>query len=157
VWQSAERGNTAEDYDEYLRQYPQGKFAGLARNRLARLRPAVLKPPKGNPSPGANTTPSVRMSVTGVPLVALTPFTTVKVDDKGIEIERKTNQECWGYVEDLGNGVKLELVEIPVGEFEMGSNDGDDDEKPVPPVRLSGFLMGRYEVTQAQWRAVARR
>jgi formylglycine-generating enzyme required for sulfatase activity len=29
----------------------------------------------------------------------------------------------------------------------MGSNDGDADEKPVHPVRLKSFAIGRYEVT----------
>jgi hypothetical protein len=36
-WQSVERSNSAADFQEYLRQYPQGRFAGLARNRLAAL------------------------------------------------------------------------------------------------------------------------
>jgi len=35
VWQSAERSGQRPDYEEYLRLYPKGKFAGLARNRLA--------------------------------------------------------------------------------------------------------------------------
>jgi formylglycine-generating enzyme required for sulfatase activity len=56
---------------------------------------------------------------------------------------------------DLGGGVKLELVWIPAGEFMMGSNDGDIDEKPVHKVKISrGFWMGKYEVTQEQYAAV---
>jgi len=38
-WQSIAQSNNAADFDEYLRQYPQGRFAGLAHNRLATLRP----------------------------------------------------------------------------------------------------------------------
>ena len=52
----------------------------------------------------------------------------------------------------------LELVWIPGGDFMMGSpgEKGDyDDEKPQHPVTVSSFAMGRYPVTQAQWRAVA--
>jgi uncharacterized caspase-like protein/peptidoglycan hydrolase-like protein with peptidoglycan-binding domain len=37
VWDAAQTGGTAEDYREYLRQYPDGIFAKLARNRLAAL------------------------------------------------------------------------------------------------------------------------
>jgi formylglycine-generating enzyme required for sulfatase activity len=48
------------------------------------------------------------------------------------------------------------LVEVPGGEFEMGSNDGDADEKPVHRVWVNGFLMGKTEVTQAQWRVVSK-
>ena len=47
-----------------------------------------------------------------------------------------------------------EMVVIPAGSFQMGSNDGDDDEKPVHQVDVPAFAIGKTEVTQAQWRAV---
>lgn len=37
VWAAVEKGNSADDYDAYLTQYPQGKFAVLAQKRKARL------------------------------------------------------------------------------------------------------------------------
>ncbi len=60
---------------------------------------------------------------------------------------------------DLGDGVKLELVWIPPGEFMMGSPESeanrDSDESPRRRVRITkGFWMGRYEVTQAQWQSI---
>jgi formylglycine-generating enzyme required for sulfatase activity len=61
---------------------------------------------------------------------------------------------------DLGSGVKLEMVEIPPGSFCMGSTNArgwlpSDDTKPVHRVTIGySFYMGKYEVTQAQWRAV---
>ena len=60
---------------------------------------------------------------------------------------------------DLGNGVKLEMVLIPAGEFVMGSPDSDKDaqgwEKPQHRVRITqAFYLGRYKVTQEQWEAV---
>ena len=33
-------------------------------------------------------------------------------------------------------------------------DDADNDEKPVHEVTLDGFYIGKYEVTQAQWKAV---
>ena len=36
----------------------------------------------------------------------------------------------------------------------MGSDSGEDDEKPVHSVNLNSFNIGKYEVTQAQWAAV---
>jgi formylglycine-generating enzyme required for sulfatase activity len=45
------------------------------------------------------------------------------------------------------------MVWIPPGEFDMGSNDGLPDERPVHPVRLSGFFLDVHEVTNAQFRA----
>ena len=51
------------------------------------------------------------------------------------------------------------MVEIPGGEFWMGSPEREDgshpDELPQHKVKISPFLMGKYLVTQAQWRVVA--
>jgi formylglycine-generating enzyme required for sulfatase activity len=48
------------------------------------------------------------------------------------------------------------MVLIPAGTFMMGSPDGvgDNDEHPQHQVSVQSFYMGKYEVTQAQWRAV---
>ena len=54
------------------------------------------------------------------------------------------------------NGVKFEFVRIPAGWFQMGSETGDSDEKPVHTVRINdGFYMGKTEVTVRQFRAFA--
>jgi formylglycine-generating enzyme required for sulfatase activity len=47
-----------------------------------------------------------------------------------------------------------EMVFVEGGTFQMGSNSGESIEKPVHSVTLSSFNMGKYEVTQAQWKAV---
>ncbi len=58
---------------------------------------------------------------------------------------------------DLGDGLRLELVSIPGGAFLMGSPEGEgsNDEHPQHSVTVPDFFMGKYAVTQAQWRAVA--
>ncbi len=49
----------------------------------------------------------------------------------------------------------MKFVLIPAGEFQMGSTDGDDNERLVHTVRISQpFYLGKYPVTQAQWEAV---
>lgn len=50
----------------------------------------------------------------------------------------------------------MEFVAVPGGCFQMGDTfgDGDSYEKPVHEVCVSGFSIGRYEVTQAQWQRV---
>jgi formylglycine-generating enzyme required for sulfatase activity len=47
-----------------------------------------------------------------------------------------------------------ELVLIPGGEFMMGSPDGEgrNDEHPQHRVRVDSFYLGKYEVTNAQWK-----
>ncbi|CCI37385.1 nSTAND1 domain-containing NTPase [Microcystis aeruginosa] len=62
-------------------------------------------------------------------------------------------------IEELESGINLEMLEIPGGEFWMGSPEREDgsypDERPPHRVTISPFLMGKYPITQAQWRAVA--
>jgi formylglycine-generating enzyme required for sulfatase activity len=63
------------------------------------------------------------------------------------------------YIEPLSQGVDLEMVAIPSGEFQMGSPEDEPErygnESPQHLVTLPSFFMGRYPVTQAQWRVVA--
>lgn len=44
-----------------------------------------------------------------------------------------------------------EMVFVKGGTFRMGSDDGQDDEKPVHTVTVSDFRMGKYEVTVAEF------
>lgn len=48
----------------------------------------------------------------------------------------------------------MEFIFVPGGCFKMGSNSGDGDEKPIHEVCLDGFWMGKYEVTQGQWKRI---
>ncbi|MDT9236564.1 SUMF1/EgtB/PvdO family nonheme iron enzyme, partial [Limnospira sp. PMC 917.15] len=85
-------------------------------------------------------------------------FDIVTVNSKGREINRRRGQaEC--IIEDLGNGVTLEMVLIPGGTFTMGAPSGEAGssyaERPQHRVTIKPFLMGKYPVTQAQWQQVA--
>lgn len=61
---------------------------------------------------------------------------------------------------DLPDGQRMELVWVEGGTFTMGSNDARGVDKryestrPEHTVGVGGCYMGRYEVTQGQWRAV---
>jgi len=46
----------------------------------------------------------------------------------------------------------IEMVVIPGGWFEMGSNNGEPDELPVHRVWVSPIMMDRYEVPQEEFR-----
>ncbi|MDM8526849.1 formylglycine-generating enzyme family protein [Anaerolineales bacterium HSG24] len=45
----------------------------------------------------------------------------------------------------------LNMVHVPAGEFTMGSDSGDSDEKPVHTVYLDAYYIDKYEVTNAQY------
>ena len=45
-----------------------------------------------------------------------------------------------------------EMVFVQGGKFKMGSNLGVKDEQPVHEVILDDFYIGKYEITQEQWK-----
>ena len=66
-----------------------------------------------------------------------------------------------GFIEPLlavDDGTPLQMVLISAGSFTMGSPEDEperfDSEGPQHEVTVSRFVMGRYPITQAQWRAV---
>ncbi|NET60852.1 MAG: formylglycine-generating enzyme family protein [Symploca sp. SIO2E6] len=85
-------------------------------------------------------------------------FDVVTVDSQGRETNHKRSQAEF-FVEGLSNGVTLEMVAIPSGKFMMGSPTSEKEregkESPLHEVTVQPFFMGKYPVTQAQWKAVA--
>ncbi len=63
------------------------------------------------------------------------------------------------FAENLGKDIPLDMVYIPGGTFTMGAPKDEegstDDERPQHQVTIQPFFMGKYPVTQAQWKAVA--
>lgn len=82
-------------------------------------------------------------------------FEAVSIDEHGVVTHRQKHHALQ-YVENLANNVTLEMVRIPEGRFNMGSrsNQGFVDEQPQHNVGISSFYMGKYPVTQEQWKAV---
>ena len=62
------------------------------------------------------------------------------------------------FTEDLGNGIKLEMIAIPGGTFLMGSPENEaersSNESPQHQVTVPSFFMGKYQLTQAQYQAI---
>ena len=85
-------------------------------------------------------------------------FDVITVNRRGLEISRQKHS-AYGFKEDIGNGIILEMVYIPGGTFTMGSPTTEaknyDEEKPQHRVTIQPFFMGKYTATQAQWKAVA--
>ncbi len=48
----------------------------------------------------------------------------------------------------------MDFVQVPAGCYLAGTSDGNSDEKPPHKVCISGFYLGRYEVTQGEWHRV---
>ena len=70
----------------------------------------------------------------------------------------KPNIPFNNYTETINN-LNIEMVAVQKGVFTMGctseqGGDCNDSEKPAHRVTLSAFYIGKYEVTQAQWKTV---
>ncbi|WP_071187400.1 formylglycine-generating enzyme family protein [Trichormus sp. NMC-1] len=80
------------------------------------------------------------------------------IDGSQLIINRHSRQ-TQQFIEDLVNGVQLEMVAISGGSFMMGSPENEpkrrENESPQHQVTVQPFLLGKYPVTQAQWQAVA--
>jgi hypothetical protein len=77
-WRSAQAGNRIEEYEAYLRQFPQGVFAALARLRIAELEKAARAAPRvaAGPPPAAppgTSPPSPSAAPAAAPAVGFVP------------------------------------------------------------------------------------
>jgi formylglycine-generating enzyme required for sulfatase activity/tetratricopeptide (TPR) repeat protein len=84
-------------------------------------------------------------------------FEIVTVNRKG-EITHREQKSARYETENLGNGVTLDMVQIPSGTFMMGSPENEKErssaEGPQHRVTVDAFWMGKYPITQAQWQAI---
>ena len=79
-----------------------------------------------------------------------------QTENQEIPKQNKTNENT--IIETLDNGIEIEMVKIEGGSFEMGSpldEKGRSGNEELHIVTVSPFYMGKYEVTQAQWKEIA--
>lgn len=83
-------------------------------------------------------------------------FEVVTITIQGKKGFRKQAQH---FIENLENRFELEMVSIPKGTFMMGApekeKNSNNSERPQHQVTVQPFFMGKYPVTQAQWKFVA--
>ena len=128
-WRSVQGSENPKDYEAYLRRYPDGAFADLARNRLEELAgtqtAAVVAPPEPK-------TPAVAEEAVGV--------------------YPETFRDC----AECPEMVVIPPGEFVMGSPE-GEEGRDSDEGPQHAVRIARpFGLGKYEVTRAEFAAFAR-
>lgn len=85
-------------------------------------------------------------------------FEAVQVDEEGTIIQREQGR-TFAFREPLATDVGLEMVAIPSGAFMMGSPESEhdrwNDESPQHAVTVQPFFIGKYPVTQDQWRIIS--
>jgi formylglycine-generating enzyme required for sulfatase activity len=84
-------------------------------------------------------------------------FDVVTLDSRGREILARQSGQF--LTEELGNGMGVVMVEIPGGQFLMGSPDTElnrkGSESPQHSVTIARFFMSKYAIDQAKWQAIA--
>jgi len=135
LWNLVRNSDTVADVEKYLQQYPRGKYAAAAsvrKEQLARRQPVLV----------AGGDPPLREQTSGSSLQSTTSTTSTSSTSSKPKAGDSFTDSLAG-----------EFVFVPGGEFMMGSDDGASDEKPPHQVRVSGFYMGKNEVTVGQYLA----
>src|SRR5205085_209040 len=102
-------------------------------------------------------TPSQPSGKSRIPQLKSFQFDTVTIDANG-KVRSRCSLQSDSYTEDLGSGVTLEMVLIPAGTFQMGAPNSANrwgEEGPQHSVTITEFYIGKFEVTQGQWRAIS--
>nr|WP_042886707.1 formylglycine-generating enzyme family protein [Cupriavidus necator] len=163
-WESIKNSNYAGDYEAYLKQYPNGRFAVLAKARLERLAAASApkaQPPSPPPRSGATAGGQVTRPPAASPPAAARPASPPAAPPAAAT--SKPGAAAAGAVSTTLRAGEIRdcptcpvLVSLPAGSFTMGSNASDPAEKPPHHVTIGQpFAIGRYEVTVEQWNACA--
>lgn len=82
-------------------------------------------------------------------------FESPTLNDKG-EILTWTRFAAKQCREDLDSGINLSMLVIPAGTFQMGSahHVRNTEEQPQHFVTIKTFMMSKFLITQAQWKAI---
>ncbi len=74
---------------------------------------------------------------------------------RDVQLEKQAIPQQGAHTSTILGKDGTEMVRIPAGDFQMGSNDSDaeDNEKPVHTVYVDAFYIDKYEVTNAQFKA----
>ncbi|MBK8811028.1 MAG: SUMF1/EgtB/PvdO family nonheme iron enzyme [Acidobacteria bacterium] len=153
AWDLVKESKDPGDLRLFLKEFPNGTNSATARIRLDGLvwesakrsnDKALVEAYLGEFPNGANSA-AARIKLRQIEAAA-------SVSTKETPV---TKQETVAPGTIRKNASGIELVWIPPGDFMMGSPKGDSDERPVRKVTFAkGFWMGRFEITQGQWRAL---
>ncbi len=113
---------------------------------------------KLSPEIATSSVPIKALPVPQSPVFQTFEFDVITVNAKG-QVKSRKRRQAQSFTEELSDGVGLEMVAIPGDSFIMGSPKSEaglrDSDEAQYSVTVSGFFMGKYEVTQAQWKAIA--
>ncbi len=151
-WESIKSSSNPDEYDAYIRKFPNGQFTPLAQVRLGELKKSVKPAPVQLASiaaiPAPEPTKAVSVQRPSEPAAEATKR--VQAPHPAAAPQRSASAA----IKDCQNCP--ELVSVPAGKFIMGSADDepgrDLDEGPAHSVAIPrGLAFGKFEVTRSQF------
>jgi len=126
-WKKAQQGNSVKAYEDYIKQYPDGKFVEKAKAAVEKME---WEQALATNTPGA--------------------FLTFMKKYPKSNYAAQAKAEVDKLIMPMGkDGAYMTLIQG--GEFEMGCSDGLANEQPVHKVNLKPFYIDIYEVANAQY------
>ena len=164
-WASVKESKSPSDLEAYLKAYPEGEYAVLARFRRDKL--LGLDDASYARARSSGTAESYGEYLTSYPQgrhaeEARERLKEAKKEARArAEAERRAREKAERARALLHPGRAFrdcpecpEMVVVPAGSFMMGSDDGFSNEKPRHRVTIAKpFAVGKYEVTFAEWDA----
>ena len=171
LWDNIKDSDKTAVFEEYLRQYPRGRYIAQAKVLLAALKGAPTAGPAVAESPEAALWKAVEASnskddyqayLSQYPkgkYAALVPGRIKKLEaDASLKAAAAKQEEAELHPGKLFRDCPEcpEMVVIPSGSFAMGSDTSyGGKEAPVHTVNIAKpFAVGRTEITMGEWRAV---
>ncbi|MBL7804089.1 MAG: formylglycine-generating enzyme family protein [Saprospiraceae bacterium] len=151
AWKTAKAANTIAAYQDYLTRFPNGEFRQQANDAIGAIQTdlALRRDDLAwEVAKEKNTAEAYKKYQADFPNGRHYAEADIKIQ----ALTNPANSISWGSLRPD------QFVLVKGGTFNMGctseQQDCYGDEKPVHQVTLSDFYIGKYEVTQKQWRMV---
>ena len=172
LWTEALKGNTIEDFQIYLDSFPSGIYTPFAKARIKKLQDAnsaateLLHQQAWNNAQLENSEASYSRFLKSYPDSRYAKTARTRIDKLKNDVAAKAEAELWSKAD--GINVNKPALEAYIGRYPKGRyiaaastklkliNEAEDNFKGPQMVRIAGknYEIGKYEVTQAEWRAV---
>ena len=169
LWNEAQKGNSKEDYQAYLDQYPKGKYVALAKSRIKKLQDdaqAAAEQQEQQAWQAAqdeNSEASYTRYLKGYPNGRYAGLAKARQEKLKNDVAAKEEAELWKKAESGNdkNAVEAYLNKYPSGRYVAAAGDKlkaikEEEAKGPAMVRIPGrnYELGKYAVTQKEWREV---
>ena len=154
-WQSIKGSSHISDYEAYLQAYPAGRFVGLARARIERLRGGTSRSRSSDGTSGSGGGSVGAPKPASKPAPTPAPARGAETPGASRSDEPTPAQPPPAEITEIVDCKNCPVVvALPAGDFTMGSNSSDPTERPAFHVTIGKpFAIGKYEVTVGQWNA----